>query len=49
MNDSVGAGRKSLGFGVSFEIDFVVVWVVDIDVVSVWAIELDLISVLGSK
>ena len=39
------AGRKSLGFSVSIEIDLVFVWVVDVDLVSVWGIELDLISV----
>ena len=39
------AGRKSLGFSVSIELDFVLVWVVDIDLISLWGIELDLISV----
>ena len=38
------AGRKSLGFSVSIEIDLVFVGVVDIDLVSVWGIELCLIS-----
>ena len=42
-------GRKSLGFRVSTDIDFVFVWVVDIDLISVWRIELDLISVWGSE
>ena len=39
------AGRKSLGFSVSIEIDLVFVWVVDIDLISVRGITLDLISV----
>ena len=39
------AGRKSLGFSLSIELDFVLVWVVDIDLISLWGIELDLISV----
>ena len=39
------AGRKSLGFSVSIEIDLVLVWVVDIDLILVWGIELGLISV----
>ena len=43
------AGRQSLGFSVSVEIDFVFVWVVEIDFISVWGIELDLISVGGSE
>ena len=39
------AGRKSLGFSVSIEPDFVFVWVVEIDLISLWGIQLDLISV----
>ena len=39
------AGRKSLGFILSIEVDLVFVWVVDIDLISVWGIELDLILV----
>ena len=39
------AGRKSLGFSVSIEIDLVFVWVVDIDLISVCGIDFDLISV----
>ena len=39
------AGRKSLGFSVSIEIDLVFVWVVDTDLISVWGVELDLILV----
>ena len=39
------AGRKSLGFSVSIEIDLVFVWVVDNELISVWGIELTLISV----
>ena len=38
------AGRKSLGFSVSIEIDLVFVGLVDIDLISVWGIELDIIS-----
>ena len=38
------AGRKSLGFRVSIEIDVVLVWVVD-DLISVWRFKLDMISV----
>ena len=36
------AGRKSLRFGMSIEIDLVFVWVVDIDLISVWGIAHDL-------
>ena len=43
------AGRKSLGFSVSIEIDLVFVWVVDNELISVWGIELNLISVGGSN
>ena len=43
------AGRKSLGFSVSIEVDLVFVWVVDIDLISVGGIELDVISVYGFK
>ena len=39
------AGRKSLGFSVSIEIDFVYVWVVEIDLISMWGIVLDFILV----
>ena len=39
------AGRKSLGFNVNIEHDFVFVWVVEIDLISLWGIQLDLISV----
>ena len=39
------AGRISIGFSVSIELDFVLVWVVEIDLISLWGIELDLISV----
>ena len=39
------AGRKSLAFSVSIEIDLVFVWVADIDLISVWRMELDLMSV----
>ena len=38
------AGRKSLGFRVSIEIDVVLVWVVD-NLISVWRFKLDMISV----
>ena len=41
----LNAGRKSLGFSVSIELDFVFVWVVEIDLISLWGIQLDLISV----
>ena len=39
------AGGKSLGVGVSIELDFAFVWVVDIDLISLWEIELDVVSV----
>ena len=39
------AGRKSLAFSVSIDIDLVFVWVVDTDFISVRRIELGLISV----
>ena len=38
------AGRNSLGFSVSIEIDLFV-WVVEADLISVWGVELDLMSV----
>ena len=38
-------GRKSLGFSVSMDLDFAVVWVVEIDLISLRRIELDLILV----
>ena len=41
----LNAGRKSLGFSASIELDFVFVWVVEIDLISLWGIQLDLISV----
>ena len=41
----LNAGRKSLGFSVSIELDFVFVWVVEIDLISLWGIQLYLISV----
>ena len=40
MTRFLDAGRKSLGFSVSIEIDLVFVWV-DIELISVWGIELD--------
>ena len=43
------AGRKTLGFSGSTEIDLVFVWVIENDLISAWGIELDLISVLGSE
>ena len=43
------AGRQSLGFSVSIEIDLVLVWAVDIDLISVWRVKLDIISVQGSE
>ena len=42
------AGRKSLGFSVSIEPDFVFVWVVEIGLISMSGIEVDVISVKGS-
>ena len=33
------AGRKSLGFSVSIEIDLFFVWVVEIDLIAVWGID----------
>ena len=39
------AGRKSLCYSVSIEIDLVYVWVDNIGLISVWRLELDLISV----
>ena len=43
------AGRKSLGFSVSIEIDLILVWVVDINLISVRGFEVDLIYVEGSE
>ena len=42
MTRVLDAGRKSLRFGMSIEIDLVFVWVVDIDLISVWGIAHDL-------
>ena len=39
------AGRQSIGFSVSIEIDVFLVSVVDVDLISVWRIKLDMISV----
>ena len=36
---------KILGFGVSIELDFFFVWVVEVDLILLLGIELDLISV----
>ena len=49
MTRFLDAGRKSLRFSVSIEINLVLVWVVDVDLISAWEIELDLISVQGSE
>ena len=39
------AGRKSLGFSVSMEIDLFFARVVEVHLISVWAVELDLVIV----
>ena len=49
IDSFLDAGRRSLGFSVSIEIDLAFVWVVDIDLISVWEIELDVISGQGSE
>ena len=46
-NTQSNTARKSHGFSVGIEIDFVV-WVVEIDVISGWGVGVDLISVWGS-
>ena len=49
MTRVLDAGRKSLGFSVSIEIDLILVWVVDINLISVRGFEVDLIYVEGSE
>ena len=43
-NTHSNTARKSHGFSVGIEIDWVVVWVVEIDAVSMWEIGVDFIS-----
>lgn len=43
------AGPESLGFRVSIELRFVLVWVDETDLISLLGIELDFISVWGSE
>ena len=49
MTRFLDAGLRSLGFGVSIEIDLVSVWVVDTNLISVWEINHYFSSVQGSE